>query len=117
MKSAKELIEIISDNHFETALFHFESICCYLNDSNDDEFETNELALTYLEAYGLKNFKELEYVSNTDMMYCIIYFTDDDVYLKLTGEYDSYGQGDHTYDDAIQQVFPKEVMITQYLTK
>ena len=118
MKSAEELIKIIKENIFQKGLFNLDDIGEYLyNEETDDEgFDTNELALEYLAKFGLANLKSMEYVSNTDEMYCVIHFTDDNVYLKLTGEYDSYGQYEHDYNGEIYQVFPKEVFVTQYLT-
>ena len=41
-------------------------------------------------------------------MYTIIHFIEDDIYVKLIGTYDSYGNGEHYYHDDIKQVYPKE---------
>lgn len=94
---AEEIIKIIQDNQLQESLF---------NESNSKE---------YLAELGLPSFEQLDYVCNSDEMYCIIHFKDEDIYLKFTGEYDSYGGGDHYYNDEIKQVFPKQVTITQYL--
>jgi hypothetical protein len=84
----------------------------------EDKFEENELnGLTgkeFLKSLNFDNYEQVDYVCNTDEMFTIIYFKDSDIYIKLTGEYDSYGQYNHEYDDEIEQVFPKQITKTIY---
>lgn len=93
---AEEIIKIIQDNQLQESLF----------DEDADDIGLSEL--------GLPNYEQVEFVCNSDEMYCIIYFKDDDIYIKITGTYDSYGDGEHDYDDSVTQVFPKQVTITKY---
>ena len=45
-------------------------------------------------------------------MFVVVKF--DDIFVKLVGEYDSYGKGDNYYENGIIQVFPKEITKTIY---
>lgn len=93
---AEEIIKIIQDNQLQESLF----------DQDVDDVGLIEL--------GLPTFEQVEWVCNSDEMYCVIHFKDDNIYLKLTGEYDSYGECEHDYNNGIKEVFPKEVTITKY---
>lgn len=115
MKTAKELIKIIIKNNLQKGLFNVDYIVEYLENLDGEYFDTSDECLDYLKSLGLDNFEQLMCVSNTDEMYSIIHFKNDDIYLKLIGEYDSYGEFDHDYERDIIQVFPKQVTITQYL--
>ncbi len=62
-----------------------------------------------------KDFEMVESVCNSDELYSVAYFKDLNVYICLTGTYDSYGAGDHEYDEDITQVYPKEVSVITYV--
>lgn len=94
MKTSEELIQIIKENDLQCDLFN-----CY-DVSKFVDFP--------------KDYEQVDYVCNSDEMYCVIHFTEEDIYLKLTGEYDSYGQCDHDYDNGIKEVKPKQQLITVY---
>ena len=50
-------------------------------------------------------------------MYCIVHFKDDNIYVKLKGEYDSYGNYNHDYYNDINyitEVKPKKVEVVIY---
>ena len=117
MKIADELIDIIKSNYLEKVFFNLDDISEYLvNDDDEYIFETDDECYEYLSKLGLENFEQLEYVSNTDEMYCIIHFKNENIYLKLIGKYDSYGQYKHDYECGIKEVFPKQVLETKYVT-
>lgn len=116
MKTSEELIKIINDNNLQRPLFNLE----YISESFEDNDElchldTNEKCFEHLKELGLDNMKEIDGVCNSDEMYVIIHFQNENIYLKLSGEYDSYGGGEHWYEGAIKEVFPKEVTQTIYL--
>lgn len=106
---AEEIIKIIKDNNLQKLFWP-----SYTEIEIDDLPEDQDIE-DYVANLGIKNFDILEKVCNSDEMYTIVHFKDEDIYLKFTGEYDSYGGGDHYYNDEIKQVFPKQVTITQYL--
>ena len=116
MKNSQELIEIIKSNNLQECLFRLDCdyLIEYVYDTNGEEFETDEQVFDYLKTLGLDNFEQVYYVSNTDEMYTVIHFKDDNVYLKLVGEYDSYGQMEHDFNCGMYQVFPKEVKVVEY---
>ena len=97
MKTSSELIKIIKDNDLQHSLFE-----CYVG-STEDEFPTD--------------YEQVDYVCNSDEMYCVIHFVEENIYIRLEGEYDSYGGGDHWYKGAIKEVFPKQITITVYDSK
>ena len=82
----------------------------FIENIEDSGYEGKEL----LDFLGFTNFKQVKHVRNSDEMYCVIHFEDVDIYILLTGEYDSYGQGEHSYHRKIKQVFPKQITITIY---
>ena len=94
------------------AYFHVE------NKEVDFEFENIDQTLIYLERFlNLSNFEVVESVCNSDTMYCIVHFKDDNIYVKLEGEYDSYGNYNHDYfnDKArITEVKPQKVEVVIY---
>lgn len=89
-KTAGEIIKIIKDNDLQEQIFNYEDY---------SEEITEELG----------EFEIKESICNSDEMYIIIYFIKPNIYLKLTGEYDSYGGGEHYYYGSIREVKPKEV--------
>lgn len=97
--TAQELIDIIKDNNLQEDILRASNLyetCDELSKEIDEEH------------------KLLEGVCNSDEMYAIVWFKQSNVFLKLTGEYDSYGGGDHYYDKEVTQVFPKEITKTIY---
>ena len=96
MRTSEELIQIIKENDLHHALFE-----CY------EASETVDFP---------KDYEQVEYICNSDEMYCVIHFKEENIYLQLDGEYDSYGGGDHWYKGNIKEVFPKQVTITVYAT-
>ena len=97
MKTAAELIKYIIKNDLQS--FLFEEI------SNTDDADVNEF---------LGKMEQKDYVVNSDEMYCVVYFIDHDIYLRLSGEFDSYGGGEHGYNGEIKEVNPKQKTITVY---
>ena len=108
----KEISEIIKKYDLFEYLFSQDE---YLLEDKFDENELNGLTeKEFLKSLNFDNYEQVDYVCNTDEMYTVIYFKDFDIYIKLTGEYDSYGQYEHEYDDEINQVFPKQITKTIY---
>ena len=119
--TANELIKIIKDNNLQEFLFTNEIDDVYeqfldITELEDDEVDNYDLLVeAVLDKIGFpKNYKQVDYTCNSDEMFCVIHFTEEDIYLKLTGEYDSYGQCEHDYDNGIQEVKPKQKLITVY---
>jgi len=82
-----------------------------------DEIEDeNDEIIDDVDQYVKDNFGEIELLdgrADTSEFWQIVHFKDHNVYLKISGEYDSYGQGDHEYT-SVKEVFPKEVKVTVY---
>lgn len=117
--NAGSIIDAIKKNNLQKAFFHsddrgymYEIIAESVDQLQDTEGE--EPIIDYLGSLGLKNFKNIEVVSNTDDFYSIVYFEDENVYLRFSGTYDSYGQYEHYYNNEVKQVFPKQVTITKF---
>lgn len=89
-KTAKELIKIIEYNNLQDSIFYYE----------DYTEEINKF---------LGEFEIADNVCNSDELYIVIHLLEHDVYLRLTGEYDSYGGGDHYFHDGVKEVKPKTV--------
>lgn len=102
----KEISEIIKEYDLYKYLFAEDDY--YLEDLIIKGKEDEENVEKALKEIGF-DYIQVDYVCNTDEMFCVIYFKDSDIYIKLTGEYDSYGQYDHEYHRKITQVFPKEI--------
>lgn len=62
----------------------------------------------------LEDFEVMDRVCNSDEMYVVVHFKESDIYVRVSGEYDSYGSGNHDYMSYANQVFPKEKTITVY---
>lgn len=62
----------------------------------------------------IDNAESVDSAYNSDELYNVVHFKDYNIYLKFTGEYDSYGSGEHNYNGEIREVFPKEVTVIQY---
>lgn len=109
----KKICKIIRKYDLYKYLFTMENE--YLTEDYNNNFEEEELkGEELLDSLNFKNYKQVDYVCNTDEMFCVIYFKDSDIYIQLTGEYDSYGQYEHDYHTEIKQVFPKQITKTIY---
>lgn len=94
-QTGEEIIKVIRDKGLQRVFF---------------ELETVE---AYLESVGLPTeFKQVDGRCDTSEFWSVIHFPVQDVYVKITGTYDSYGQYD--YNDKVTQVFPKQVTKTVY---
>ena len=111
-----EIIKIIKDNDLQKPLMEFDgSSSDFIEYFDDKEFEEKEEALEYLKSLGLETIEFKASVCNSDEMYTILQING--IFLKLEGEYDSYGQYEHDYDCGITEVFPKQVTQTIYEAK
>lgn len=110
VKTAQELIDIIKENDLLEYVFHGLDEGWVELEYDYEEFENDE---EYLKSLGLENFEPIESREDTAEFWSVIHFKNEDIYLRIDGEYDSYGQGDHEYD-SIKQVFPKQVTQTIY---
>jgi uncharacterized protein YuzB (UPF0349 family) len=63
---------------------------------------------------NLSEFEIVESQCNSDVMYLIFHFVEENIYIKVSGEYDSYGNSGHEFLKGIYQVFPKEITKTIY---
>lgn len=108
--NGKDICKIIMDNSLQKAFAREEDWVDYI-EYNEEEFKSPE---EYMESLNLRNFEFVEGVCNSDELYQIVYFKDQNVYIKITGTYDSYGNYDHEYDDEVTEVFPKQKTITYY---
>ena len=121
MQQTSELIKIIEENDLQEFLFTeeiddvYEQFLEIAEMEEDGSIDGELLVETVLDKIGFpKKYSQVDYVCNSDEMYCVIHFTEEDIYLKLTGEYDSYGQCEHDYDCGIKEVKPKQKLITVY---
>lgn len=109
MKTARELIEIITQKDLLEPLFDGDLKWATVYDEDENEIEDTE-------AYFKELFGEIEYKDgrcDTSEFWQVLYFKDHDVYLEISGDYDSYGQGEHVYEN-IYEVKPKEVTVIKY---
>lgn len=114
MKTAQELIDIIKENNLQKDLFHTDT----MDESEFEDEEGNYIdGVTHkenLKSIGIENFEYVAGREDTSEFWAVIHFKNENVYLKFTGWYDSYGQYDHDYHDEVTEVFPKEVTQTIY---
>ncbi len=98
----------------------FEEIKKLIQDNNLQSYLC-ELEEYYLENYDILDeinfpeFEQIDYVCNSDELYSIIYFPYQDLYIKIIGEYDSYGKGNHFFKKDIKEVKPKKIKKTIYV--
>lgn len=109
-KTARELIEIIVQNDLLKPLFDDDFDDFELEDEEGEDIEDIE---NWLKELGLGELEYKDSREDTSEFWTVIYFKDHDVYLKIYGEYDSYGQGDHEFE-GVKEVFPKEIQTTIY---
>lgn len=107
----EEISEIIRE--YDLYKYLFEGDDYYLEDLIIKGKEDEENVEKALKEIGF-DYIQVDYVCNTDEMFVVLYFENSDIYVRLTGEYDSYGQYDHEYHRKITQVFPKEIKKTIY---
>lgn len=110
MKTAQELIEIIVQNDLMKPLFgdDFDDF-----DIEDEEGEYIDDPREYVKNLGLGEIEYKDSREDTSEFWTVIYLKDHDIYLRIDGVYDSYGQYEHEYNN-VTQVFPKEVTQTIY---
>lgn len=112
--TAEEIIKIIQDKELQQAFFDCFDDEDYILETVDEEGEFETLD-AYLESVGLPTeFKEVDGRCDTSEFWAVIHFPVEDVYIKITGRYDSYGQCEHEYHQKVTQVFPKQVTKTVY---
>lgn len=127
VQTAEEIIKIIQDKGLQEAFFEPEYFDQLENLDEEGEFETIE---AYLESVGLpKEYKKVAGRSDTSEFWSVIHFPVEDVYVKITGTYDSsnklfseFGFGIENigychYDSKVTQVFPKQVTTTVYFQR
>lgn len=93
-----QLIEFIKNESLQENLF--------------DEY--NKKYLTHEQIKFLGTYEIVDSVCNSDEMYVVIKFKDHKCFIRIEGEYDSYGGGEHFYQGEITQVIPKQKTITIY---
>ena len=108
MGRVNEIMDIINDNNLLQWLFHCSS---GWSTELDHEFETDE---EYVESLGLKNFGIVDSREDSSEFWSVIHFKDENLYFRISGTYDSYGQGEHEYR-YISPVKPKEITTTIYI--
>ena len=109
MTRGEEIIKIIKDKNLEYAFFHqdFDDL-----DIEWDQFGDNHIE--YLKSLGLPTkYEEVDGRYDTAEFWSVIHFPEEGIYIKISGEYDSYGQYEHEYNE-VTQVFPKQVTQTIY---
>ena len=114
--NSQELIEVIQSNNLEKVFFNLDDIVNSMSNFESGSYllDSEESCYKYITSLGLNNFEVVDWECNTDNMYCVINFKEDNVYLKLIGEYDSYGQFEHDYEKGIVEVLPKQITKTIY---
>lgn len=123
MNRFEEIRDIIVENELVQFFFEYyedesEAYFHVENKKESFEFENIDQTLIYLDKFlNLSNFEVVEATCNSDTMYCIVHFKDDNIYVKLKGEYDSYGNYNHDYYNDINyitEVKPKKVEVVIY---
>jgi hypothetical protein len=110
VQTAEEIIKIIQDKGLQRQFFELDYFSDYLYDLSEDDETTFDTVEEYLESVGLPTeFKKVDGRSDTSEFWSVIRFPVEDVYIKITGVYDSYGQREHYYNSKVTQVFPKQV--------
>ena len=114
--SSNELIKLITDNNLQEIFCEFGTGYNTLSEffENKRYGEEDKEVYENIENLKLDNVESVDSCCNSDELYNVVYFKDYNIYLEFTGEYDSYGSGDHNYDGSIREVFPKEVTVIQY---
>ena len=107
--TAEEIIKIIQDKELQQAFFDCFDDEDYILETVDEEGEFETLD-AYLESVGLPTeFKEVDGRCDTSEFWAVIHFPVEDVYIKITGRYDFYGQCEHEYHQKVTQVFPRTI--------
>lgn len=64
--------------------------------------------------FRLDNVEYKDSQTNSDEFWLVLYFKEEDIYIKFYGSYDSYGNSNHSYYTSTSIVTPKEVTMTIY---
>jgi hypothetical protein len=80
------------------------------DENGDTEFTKEELE----SVFNRDNIEYKDGREDTTEFWAVCYFKEQDIYIRLDGEYDSYGNYEHEYNRGITQVHPKEIMKTVY---
>ena len=109
--TAEELIKEIESRNLQEQFFDKDNW-----ERLEDELEPFDWdEKKYLESIGLPTeYNEVAGRCDTSEFWTVIHFTNEDIYLRISGTYDSYGHGEHYYNKKVKQVFPKEVKQTIY---
>lgn len=113
-----EIIKIIKEEDLLELFFEqdgdfFQKRDRFLDEDEENQIDTEEKEVEYLTKLGLQNYEDKGGRADTSEFWNVVYFPDYDVYLKISGWYDSYGQYEHSYDK-IEAVTPKTVTKTIY---
>lgn len=113
-----EIIETIQKENLLEFFFEldgefFEKYDRYLDEDETDLINTEEKEEKYLKKLGLQNYEDKGGRCDTSQFWNVVYFPDYDVYIKISGWYDSYGNYEHGYNK-IEEVKPKQVTTTIY---
>ena len=109
--NSNELIKLITDNNLQEVFCEFGMGYNTLSEFFENERYEEEDKEIYenIENLKLDNVESVDSCCNSDELYNVVYFKDYNIYLKFTGEYDSYGSGDHNYDGAINTTKTKKM--------
>jgi hypothetical protein len=110
--TAEQIIKIIQEHNLQSCLFDGDDNYQLKAEAEDNGFGKDTAG--FLQALGLPYFQLIDFRCDTAEMWSVLHFPVEDVYLKITGTYDSYGQYEHDYDEQVTQVFPKQVTVTLY---
>lgn len=116
---AEEIIKIIEEKGLQKEIFQLEedyhiidkAIDVSEDNEEEIEFEDTKSALEYL---GLEDAVIVDSREDTSEFWAIAHFIESDVYIRITGEYDSYGQYEHHYNSKVREVRPKTVSTVIY---
>jgi hypothetical protein len=110
MKKAQELIDIINKNDLLKPLFEDDF---YDVELEDEEGNSIENVKEYIKTSVLGELEYKDSRHDTSEFWQVIYFKDHDIYLRIDGVYDSYGQYEHKYN-SVKEVKPVEKTITVF---
>lgn len=110
MKTAQELIDIINKNDLLKPLFDDDFYDVELEDEEGNGIENVE---EYIKTSVLGELEYKDSRQDTSEFWQVIYFKDHDIYLRIDGVYDSYGQYEHEYN-SVKEVKPKEIQTVIY---
>lgn len=113
----EEIKEFIQTANCQGSLFSWDkydlklAIRAYFEEEGEDaEFTEGQIKLVFDPDNNIK----VAGKQNTDEFWVVRYFKDQDIYIQLTGEYDSYGECEHEYHNEVKRVYPVEKIVTFY---